>query len=274
MKLMYVLFLKNEDKIERYLKILFILSFFIFIYSITSYYTYIGNRDVKQINSTLDNYNNIVVSGEIVGIKMFSKGVIVTGFESFDSNLGIIESPFKYSNIQEGDIIISINDQEIENIKHMTDIINQVILSENKEMNLVLNRRGTEVKTKIIPKLSKIDGQYKIGLWVKDSMAGLGTITFFDKVTKKYVALGHCITETKNNTVIPIWQGKIVEPNIVNIIKSRNKFPGEIEGTLSSNIYGTIEKNMESGIYGSLISEDFDKSKTIELASKYEIRIR
>lgn len=185
-------------------------------------------------------------------------GVLVMGIDREDTSL------------QVGDIILKVNDEKVES---NLELLNYAKVSNGKELTLQVSRQNEIFSTSIFPIKDEISGEYKLGLWVKDSSAGVGTITFYDKNSNKFVALGHGVTETKENYILPIDSGGITLTNIYSIKKGVAKVPGELKGTITNEVIGDIKVNTEEGIYGELIDISLIKNKKeIEVLPKSKIK--
>lgn len=210
----------------------------------------------KKVEENVNNMK-IVLGGEAVGIKLLATGVLVMGIDREDTNL------------QVGDVILKVNEQKIES---NVELLSYAKASQGKELTLQVSRKEEIFSTNILPIKDEISGEYKLGLWVKDSSAGVGTITFYDKNSSRFVALGHGVTETKENYILPINSGGITYTNIYSIKKGIAKVPGELKGTITNNVIGNIHLNTERGIYGNLIDITMMKEKEeIEVLPKTHI---
>lgn len=199
-----------------------------------------------------------VIGGETIGVKLLATGVLVMGLDRTDTNLKI------------GDIILSVDGKKVESNLELQKITKE---SGGKELELKVNRENKEFYTKIIPKKGEITNEYKLGLWVKDSSAGVGTITFYEKTSKKFAALGHAVTETQENYILPITSGGITKTNIYMVKKGMAKSPGELKGTITNDIIGQIYGNTDKGIYGEIVDDIYMKEKTeVQIASKTDIK--
>ena len=208
--------------------------------------------------------NKVILGGENLGIEIESQGIIIVGFYQVNNkNINLT------NNIRLGDKITKINDIKINNIDEMVKEIDNN-LKDNKEVKLTLIRNNKEIKTTLqIEKDSS--GVYKTGLYVKDKITGIGTLTYIDPNTKIYGALGHEIIEGYSNTKVDIKNGKIFYSEITGITKSTSKKTGEKEATLNNKeIYGNIKENTINGIYGTYTTNIEDK-ETIEIATNEEI---
>lgn len=211
--------------------------------------------------------------GQPIGVKLNIKGVLVVALSDIDSNKGKISSPAATSGVQIGDSIIKINDVEITQAEDVARILNR---KNNSDITLKIQRKNNlntfEIKVK--PAVDSKDGKQKIGLWVRDSTAGVGTLTLYDDKTKKFAALGHPITDADTGTILSVSNGVIVSSNIVSIKKGTRGNPGELRGLFidENKIKGQIINNTECGIFGdgnkSLINSKFNKPMKIGLRNE------
>ena len=226
------------------------------------------NFNIKDIEVNVIDKTHVIPVGEVVGIKMYTKGVLVVGMAEIEG-----EKPYSSTEIQEGDIITNVDDREIENTSDLIECINK---SKGQEVEITYINNG-EVKECNIKPVRSEDGAYKIGLWVRDSAAGIGTVTLYEPESKKFVALGHGITDIDTHELINISSGELVTTKILSIIKGQSGTPGKIQGTIENqkNI-GTIYKNTSLGIYGKVSQISnllLDYSKPIEIAMRDEIKL-
>lgn len=199
-----------------------------------------------------------LIGGETIGVKLLATGVLVMGIDRTDTNLKI------------GDIILSVDGKKVESNLELQKITKD---SGGKELELKVVRENKEFYTKITPKKGEITEEYKLGLWVKDSSAGVGTVTFYELNSKKFAALGHAVTETQENYILPITSGGITKTSIYSIKKGASKSPGELKGSITNDIIGEIYGNTNKGIYGKIIDEIYMKGKQeVNIASKTEIK--
>ena len=181
--------------------------------------------------------------------------------------------PYENTGIEEGDTIIAINNNRIDTTE---ELVNNVNLSNGNEMKLeyVHNQKTLECWVKPVQTSST---EYKLGLWVRDSAAGVGTVTFYEPQTKSFGALGHGITDIDTEELIDISSGEFVTTKILNVVKGESGNPGKIQGTVDNQKYiGRISKNTRFGIYGQvddISSLNIDKSKEMQLALRDEIKL-
>ena len=206
----------------------------------------------------------IVAGGENIGIELNSKGVIIVG--TYEVN-GI--NPAKEANLRAGDKIIKINDKEVINIEEMLKVIEN---SSNKSNIKITYLRGNKTNDTSL-KLSKSnDNIYKTGLYVKDSISGVGTLTFIDPNTKLFGALGHEIIEKNTGQKLEIKDGKIYSSTVTGITRSDIGKPGEKAARYdNSDIFGDVKENTTSGIFGNYTSTIPDK-KLYKVAKEDEVK--
>lgn len=200
----------------------------------------------------------IYASGKSVGINIKLKGIMVVGL--YEVN-GV--SPGVIAKINLGDRIIKINNNEVNSIKEMTDAISK---SSNKDsVEITYLRNNKEYKTNL--KLINDNGIYKTGLYVKDTISGVGTLTYIDPGTMMYGALGHEIIDRNTKTMVDIDDGKIFKSSVTGITKSTNGNPGSKNALYYNDVvYGNINKNTHSGIFGNF-SANTDNLKLYKVSN-------
>lgn len=236
---------------------IFIIIMLVFTYIVLNFNNilavYTSNKNIVNVNNM-----QVLLGGDAVGIKLLATGVLVMGIDREDINLEI------------GDVILKVNDKKIESNAELLSFAKE---SNGQNLNLQVDRKGKIFDTTILPIKDEISNEYKLGLWVKDSSAGVGTITFYEKKSNKFVALGHGVTETKENYILPIESGGITPTNIYSIKKGIAKVPGELKGTINTNVIGDINLNTEKGIYGKILDTNILKNKRqIEILPKNKIK--
>ncbi len=194
----------------------------------------------------------LLPGGHSVGIKLHSEGVLVVGHHLVNST-GQSASPAKEAGIETGDVILVIDGTRLDDANQVAEIINRQGKA-GKTLSFVIRRAGNQLAKEVTPLLCRETGRYRIGLYIRDSAAGVGTMTFYDPNTGVYGALGHVITDVDTNTPIEVRDGRIVKANIVNIKTAKRGQPGEKTGIFQEDhdIVGTIEKNCIFGIFGRL----------------------
>ena len=228
----------------------------------------------KDINVNVLPNSEVILGGDTVGIRLYSEGVLVIGMMPVQAKNGEYYEPYKTTKIEKGDIIKKINNVPIETIEELVKELNKP--NKNNEVLIEYEKDGVKIKENIVVIDAFDDGKKKIGLWVKDGVMGVGTLTFYNPKTGTYAALGHGISEQEVKELIQVDTGAINVASILNVKKGEKNSPGEIRGLLNDNLQlGTIN-NETSGIYGDIndLSNYFRGRETIEIANKNEIELR
>ena len=208
--------------------------------------------------------NTVVIpSGEAIGLRLFTSGVLVVGMSEIKGEDNNNHMPYKDSGIKEGDMITKV-DNEV--ITCTADLTNKINNSNGNEVTLTYVRNGNNYNTNIVP--TKInEDEYKLGLWVRDAASGVGTITFYEPTTGAFAALGHGILDVDTEELIDIARGDIVTSKIISIVKGEKGKPGELQGSIENGkIIGEVYKNTNFGIYGKLNNiQDLKKNTKNEM---------
>jgi stage IV sporulation protein B len=214
----------------------------------------------------------VYVGGTPIGLELLSRGVIVVGFTDVETDDGVF-NPAKKALIQTGDILTHLDNIAVNSHQSIA-----VILKDYKGFGTVpftVLRNGTSVTGLITPKKDALTGAYKIGVWVKDSSSGIGTLTYV-KEDLQFGSLGHPVTDSDTRIIMPISDGQAYDCNIIGIVKGRRGAPGELKGIfLRSNHLGTIDANNSFGVYGRFFNERINSlfPEPLEVAARDEIRM-
>ena len=233
--------------------------------------TALGIIPIKDITVSVIPQIEVVPSGIPAGVMLYSKGVLVVGSSEITGIDGKNYYPIKETNIEPGDIITNINSIETETIEELKEALKS---ANGNEIEITYIKDKEEIIESVKPIKSVEDGEYRIGLWVKDGAMGIGTITFYTPNTSKYAALGHGISDIDTGKLINIESGDLNSVKILSISKSSKSNPGEIRGVLEadSNL-GNVTQNTEFGIFGNLTGEKnkLAYKEAIPIASRNEI---
>lgn len=207
-----------------------------------------GRIPLRQITVNVLPEVSLVPGGHSIGIKLHSRGVAVVGYYFFDAG-GRSISPAREAGVEIGDTILAINGKQVEDVPQAARLLEQ---SGSGPVSLLINRAGEELTVTFNPLYSATDGAYRIGLYIRDSAAGVGTLSFYDPPSQRYGALGHIILDSDTNQPINLSEGTIVKARIIDIKAAQRGQPGEKTGIfLESNSFtGNIEKNTAFGIFG------------------------
>ena len=206
----------------------------------------------------------ILAGGQNIGIELNSNGILIVGTYLVN---GV--DPAKDANLQIGDKIVSINNKAVESIEEMLAVISEL---EDKEQINITYQRGSTLQNTTLKLITDENQVYKTGLYVKDSINGVGTLTFIDPSTKLYGALGHEIIEKTTGQKLEIKNGKIYSSVVTSITPSNDGNPGEKNARYNINdVYGNIKENTSSGIFG-IYTAEMPKTKLYKVAKKDEIK--
>lgn len=207
----------------------------------------------------------ILAGGQNIGIQLNSNGILIVGTYEIGT-----QNPAKDANLQIGDKITSINNQEVHSIEEMLQVISSL---ENPTTIEITYLRGSLQATTTLSLIKDENQVYKTGLYVKDSINGVGTLTFIDPNTRLYGALGHEIIEKTTGQRLEIKDGKIYSSIVTGITPSNEGNPGEKNARYDVNdIYGNIQENSNSGIFGTY-TDELPTSKLYKVAQKNEIQL-
>ena len=195
----------------------------------------------------------VIPVGRTVGIKLFSRGVMVVGLTDVATEDGA-ESPARACGLRTGDIITHIDGQQVDSIEQV-----QSLLAEAAGQKTTLTvRRGSSTLALSACARPGAGGAWQLGAWIRDSMAGIGTLTYYDPATGQYGALGHGITDVDTAQLMPLASGSIMETTVKAVKKGRKGDPGELKGDFSvQRDVGTVTVNSDGGIFGTVADGEF-----------------
>ena len=215
----------------------------------------------------------VIPVGEVIGIKLYTSGVLVVGTAKIDGADGNSYKPYENTDIKEGDSIIKVAGEYVNSTEELINIVNR-----NGENPISINyiRNNNENVAEITP-VKDQQGYYKLGLWVRDSAAGVGTMIFYNEQTQTFAALGHPITDIDTGDIIQTSSGEIDDVNIISIIKGKEEEPGKLQGVIQQDsIIGSIYKNTAYGIYGIVKNQanvNIDYNRRMNVAMRQEINL-
>ncbi len=212
---------------------------------------FFGILPIKTVMVDIVPNKEVVACGNTIGVKLELQGILVIGISDVEFN-GQKVVPVRNSGIKPGHVITRINDKPIESIDELVKAISN---SAGKPIKINYNNGFESVQATVSPVISSDDNEYHIGLWVRDSTAGIGTLTFYDMDTGRFGALGHGITDIDTGTLMSVKSGEIMESNILGVKMGKSGEPGELKGIFTDGFkLGTISTNSDIGIYGKLHS--------------------
>ena len=204
-----------------------------------------GNVGIKQVQVQVVDREMVIPGGNTFGIKMFTEGVIVVGMSDITSD-GVTQNPAKQAGIKVGDIITSMNGQEM---KTNEDVGTVVSSCKGQPVTVNLTRNGADLTCQISP-VKTDDGLYGAGIWVRDSSAGIGTMTYYNPTTNLFAGLGHAICDIDTGEIMPLHSGEIVDVKITGVNKGASGAPGELKGSFLGEKTGELYVNSPCGIFG------------------------
>lgn len=225
----------------------------------------------KEVSADTVSSDTVIPGGMPVGIYLETEGVMVLGTEKITGADGKMTEPARHL-VKAGDYIVECNGKKIADKKRLQDTLKKL---DAEEVVLKLRRDSGYLDVKIKPVRNK-KNQYMLGIWVRDNAQGLGTVTFLN-TDSRFGALGHGIHDTDTNTLMEIKDGRVYETSIRNIQKGAGGEPGGIEGIIVYNRYnvlGTIDKNIDCGIFGTLERTDnlFRNTEPVGIMATDEIK--
>ena len=240
----------------------------LFIFSSSAYTV---NAKTASAGAPSKHSNDILLypGGMPFGVKFITEGVLVVGFcDVKDQNSA--SNPSLDAGLKKGDIILKIDGQTVNAAAELLDIIEK---SGGRALSLVCSRDGKEYTTRLTPAYSGEEGCYKSGIYVRDSGAGIGTVTFIVPESNEFAGLGHGICDSDTGELIPMQRGSVVNVTISGVVKGLPGSPGEVKGYFSSGKTGSLLGNTECGVYGVLVSlPDSIPSSPIPIGRKNELK--
>ena len=209
---------------------------------------WLGLFPIKEVTVSVVEKGSVVLGVIPFGIKLYADGVMVVSLSEVDTVSGGCY-PAKKAGIKTGDQILSVDGV---NVYTNEDVAAAVKRSAGKKMTFHIRRDGIEFDVAFCAEKSVKENCYKAGLWVRDSSAGIGTVTFYDPATNTLGGLGHAVCDVDTGEIIPISSGEIVPARIYGVTKSEVGTPGELRGGFESGTFGPLLKNCDRGVYATL----------------------
>ena len=209
----------------------------------------------------------LVPIGKAVGIRLDVGGVMVAGLSEVETAMGKV-SPAETAGLRPGDVVTEIAGHSTPDAAAFISAIQKL---NGDEVELAVQRGGEELRVRLKPACAQ-DGTYHLGLWLRDCVTGIGTVTFYDPVSGTYGALGHGITDPDSGTVLPFESGKLADSRIVNVVRGLPGTPGELCGEFAEEVsLGSVKRNTDAGIFGNADFSGF--GAPLPLASEREVRL-
>ena len=205
---------------------------------------------VKRVSVHVRETVYVMPGGCSVGVSMYTKGVLIVGLGSIDTAEGRV-SPAAAAGLRAGDVLISIDGVEVEGAAHMAELCGA---HEGSALTATVLRGGETLTFSVTPAVDLTDGVRRIGMWVRESTAGIGTLSFYVMSSLRYGALGHAVTDADTGERLLVKSGEIIRASIIGVALGEQGAPGEIRGTFNvlSKRLGNIEDNTVYGVFGTL----------------------
>ena len=211
----------------------------------------------------------VILGGSLFGARMHTDGVLIVGLDKV-SPMGNEppKAPAYDAGLKLKDIITEINGKAVVGSQTVTEEIES---SNGKAISIKIKRGETEKQLTVTPIKTK-EGQYKIGIWIRDEAAGIGTVTYVLPETGEFAGLGHGICDGDTGALLPIKRGIVSETELIGIIKGQKGTPGELKGIIDSGKIGSLIKNTDHGVYGIYVSIPKSLTEKMKTADKNEIK--
>lgn len=210
--------------------------------------TLAGLFPLKEVTVSVTEERTVMVCGTPFGIKLYTDGVLVVGLSDVSTAAGRV-NPAAAAGIQMGDVIVAINGEEVTSSRQVSRIIKDC---DGARLTLRLRRDEVEFDAAFTPVHPTGESGYRAGLWIRDSAAGVGTMTFYDPATGAFGGLGHAVSDVDTGEELPLSTGEVVPARIFGIVKGTAGTPGELKGCFDPGTLGRLRKNSENGVYGML----------------------
>ncbi len=224
----------------------------------------LGVFPVKEITVNKAVTKKVILSGDPFGIKFLTDGVTVVSLSNLQTKNGDL-CPAKKAGLSVGDCLLSIDGKTVATNENIREAVEN---SGGKPLKIMYKREGSVHETEISPLVCN-DGILRIGMWVKDSAAGIGTMTFIDPETMSFAGLGHPICDASSGNILSVGDGEITSAEIFDVQKGISGVPGELKGSLKGGDTGDLLKNTETGVFGKIYS--LPQGEEIEIGYKQSI---
>ena len=202
---------------------------------------------LKKVQVEISPEKRLIPGGQALGVAMRTEGVLIVGIGEAAEGV----TPAKDAGLQAGDVIIAVGGEAVTTAESLTTLLNK---SGGKTVPIAYSRNGESRTCLLTPHLDEATGVVRLGAWVRDSTAGVGTLSFYDPDTGRYAALGHAITDGDTGAVLTVSEGQVLHADIVAVQKGQKGAPGELKGSFlrDAQRLGDIRRNSVLGIYGTL----------------------
>ena len=229
----------------------------------------LGTIPVKTVEVNVVDRKLVTVSGAPFGKKMFTDGLMVVGMSDIPTADGRV-NPAKAAGLEIGDVIKTFNGQKLATNEQLAELM---LENGSGPVRVEVERDGSPFSTSIQPVRSTGDDQYRLGVWVRDSSAGIGTLTYLDQNSGLFTGLGHAVCDVDTGEVMPLSNGEVVPARITGCKRGEAGTPGELKGKFTEELpLGVLSANTETGVYGLLRSRTLYLGEEMPLAMKHEVQ--
>ena len=202
-----------------------------------------------ESRAKVEGISALIPGGMAFGVKFFTDGAVILGTTGVETAAGVV-SPAKDAGLMSGDIITEIGGEDFESAPELSEVISGC---GGRPIAIEYTRDGEEFETTVTPARDIESGRYRIGVLVRDSTAGIGTVTYIDPETMDFGGLGHGIYDSETGKLLPLGMGAVVNVEITDVVKSEKNNPGQLKGSFDNVAVGTLWDNCEEGVFGRFI---------------------
>ncbi len=209
----------------------------------------------------------LAACGDTIGIKIFTKGLVCVGTQSVKDKNGRVHDPAKEADIRSGDIFLKVGQEQLSDTEQMAKAVQK---SGGEALRFTVLRDEKELIKELTP--TETEEGYKLGIWLRDSTAGIGTLTYYQPESLAFGALGHPISDGDTGTIMPVSDGELLSASVFSVEKGEKGEPGELKGIFKTQepVLGRVTENSLRGVFGKL-EQSLDGKETFPVASRNQI---
>ena len=229
--------------------------------------TLAGGIPIKEVSVRVVEPDTVIPGGTPFGIKMFTDGVMIVGMSDLEIG-GVAVNPAKACGLRTGDVILSLDGRSVTGNEDVGALIAK---SGGRSLSVRYAREGVVGTATLTPVLSPSDGVYRAGMWVRDSTAGIGTLTYYDPAAHRFAGLGHAVCDADTSARMPLGAGEAVGITITGVTKSVAGLPGELHGVFAGgSTFGVLTANTDAGLYGTAFASPVE-AEPVRMATAGEV---
>ena len=228
--------------------------FFLLSYGYSFLSGTLTDRESEAVSAVTADPGLVIPGGRFVGVKLDVEDVLVVGLEEIETEEGKKVNPGLKAGLQIGDVILAIDGNEVHSASDVTAIVDS---TQNKSIRLKIGRKNEIRYLDAQPVKSASDGKYRLGVWVKEKTAGIGTLTYYRPYDGTFGALGHGITDAETGSILKVAEGQLLDAQVMSLKEGKKGDPGEIRGIFyeADQPLGELLKNTEYGIFGTAYTD-------------------